>query len=105
MSFNYQCEQFYFRVTSDFEFSSEIRVQCQQLMCYKVQVDHGLSIKDAYRYDQEAICRYFGTFALNIGLLRKFFVLIIRASPFMFFIKSTCVFKNRLIINVNNSVE
>ena len=67
MSFDYECEQFYFRVTSNFVFNSEIRVQYEQLMCFKVQVDHGLSIKDTYRYDQEGICRYFGKFALNIG--------------------------------------
>ena len=36
-----------------FEFSSEIRDHCEQLMCYKVQVDQGLSIKDTYIYDQE----------------------------------------------------
>ena len=63
--FNHQCEQFYFRVRSTFEFNSEIRVKCEQLMCYKVQVDHGLSIKDTYRYDQVGICCYFGKFAFN----------------------------------------
>ena len=71
---NHHCEQFYFRVTNNFEFSSEIRVQCEQLTFYKVQVDHGLSIKDTFRYDQKGIRRYFGKFAFNIGLLRKFFV-------------------------------
>ena len=47
---------------------SILKSECEQLMCYKVQVDHGLSIKDTYRYDQEEFCRYFGKFALNIGL-------------------------------------
>ena len=35
-----------------FEFSPEIRDQCGQIMCYKVKVDQGLSIKVIYRYEQ-----------------------------------------------------
>ena len=57
-----------------FEFSSEIKDHCEQLMCYNVQCDQGLSIKDIYRYKQEELCRYFGKFSLNDELLRKLFI-------------------------------
>lgn len=42
-----------------FEFSSEIRDHCEQLISYKVQVDKGLAIKDTYRYEHEEFLSLF----------------------------------------------